>query len=140
MRWMDWVSAAVFFSSLSAAALAGPPDCGCRSAAIMNRPGYAALCGEACSCPSGYALVPGCCEDCKPCCDNAWAGYCQHRTKVDACWSRVGVPHSKRHATPHEEWTDAAVSDSPLRPIPASPPQTPEKSSQRLPSSTSIRK
>jgi hypothetical protein len=138
MRWMDWVSAAVFLVSLSAAASAGSPGCGCRSAAIINQPGYAALCGEACCSPPGYALIPGCCEDHKPCCDNAWAGYCAHRAKVDAHWSRVGTPHARRHGTVCEEWTDAPANDTPLRPVPAAP--SPEKSGQRLPSNTPIRK
>lgn len=138
MRWMNWVSAAVLLSSLTTASLAGQPDCGCRGATMMNQPGYAALCGEACCSPPGYALVPGCCEDWKPCCANAWAGYCAHRSKVDACWSRVGMPRSERHAMAGGECVDSAASEAPLRPTPASPPRTPEKSGQRMQSTKSL--
>ena len=51
-----------------------------------------ALDGDICGTPAGYCLAPGCCEYSRHCCDNAWAGYCQHRAKVDAFWSRVGGP------------------------------------------------
>jgi hypothetical protein len=37
-------------------------------------------------------LVPGCCENTHPCCNNAWAGYCEHRAKVQAFWAKVGTP------------------------------------------------
>ncbi len=131
MQWRDWLSAAVLASSLSTVTLAAAADCGCRGAALMNYPGYAALCGEACCCSPGYALVPGCCENYKPCCDNAWAGYCEHRAKVDARRSRVGVPHAGRHAAVCCGWAAIETEESPLQPIPAAPAEPPEKSRQR---------
>ena len=51
-----------------------------------------AWCGSACSSPNGYTLSPGCCANTRPCCDNAWAGYCDHRAKVQAFWAKVGTP------------------------------------------------
>lgn len=96
MRWMCWIAAMMLLGVFSGMAQGAGADCGCRGAAPMGLPSYAALCGGACCSPTGFALSPGCCEYAKPCCENAWAGYCEHRAKVDAFWSRVGVPKGHR--------------------------------------------
>ena len=54
--------------------------------------GHWALGCDACCSPCGYCLAPGCCEYQRHCCDNSWAGYCQHRARVEAFWARAGVP------------------------------------------------
>ena len=54
-----------------------------------------ALCGPPCSSPPGYA-VPPCCHDTHPCCQNAWAGYCEEVAPFRAWWARIGAP--KEHA------------------------------------------
>ena len=86
MRWIPWMLA------VAVVGLAGPaagyqPGC-----ASCNGAGYRGLDAEPCASPCDYCLAPGCCEKYRHCCDNAWAGYCEHRAKVDAFWYRVGVP------------------------------------------------
>ena len=93
MRWT--ISASVtLLVGLASSASAGQPACAnCNSgptAAWVAR-GFGA---EACASPCGYSLQPGCCEDTRHCCDNAWDGYCEHRARVDAFWARVGTPEA----------------------------------------------
>lgn len=133
MRWMYWVSMTVLICGLVDSALGFQPGCGCQNSAAVGQPSYAALSGEACCSPAGYALTPGCCEYSRPCCNNAWAGYCAHRAKVDAFWSRVGVPRSARCMGIDGEATPACNCDSNntmMQPTPASQPALPEKSGQ----------
>jgi len=75
--------ASILWLAGSTCAQAGCAGCGSRHCGGLDaEPGF---------CPGGFTWVPGCCEDRRPCCDNAWAGYCEHRAKVDAFWSRVGT-------------------------------------------------
>jgi hypothetical protein len=90
MRHAVWVISVAVLAT-SGYAFGGEPGClGC-SKSIQYQGVWAA---EACGAPAGYTMVPGCGEEHRPCCDNAWAGYCEHRAKVDAFWSRVGQPGS----------------------------------------------
>jgi hypothetical protein len=75
-------------------AIAGCPTCSGGAAADRWME------AEACTAPPGYCLVPGCwCDDTRRC-DNAWAGYCQHRARVEACWANVGVSGKYGHRRP----------------------------------------
>jgi hypothetical protein len=83
MRWTICTFAITFFGW--AGSLLGGTNCvGCKG------PTNSVWECEPCATPPGFALEPGCCEEHRHCCDNAWAGYCDHRAKVDACWSQVG--------------------------------------------------
>lgn len=135
MRWMHWVSAALFLSTVvwSQSVWAINPGCGCRTLSGDGPINYAALSGGACCSPTGFAMAPGCCEYYKPCCDNAWAGYCEHRQKVDAFWSRVGTPHPRVCTVPPRramgftcdpDWTDATMERT-ERSVSAMPPSRP---------------
>jgi hypothetical protein len=41
--------------------------------------------------PSGFPLKLGCCEQHLPCAENAWDGYCEHKTKLQTHWYRFGT-------------------------------------------------
>lgn len=145
MRATDWVIVAVVIG------LAGPAAGQPTGCAVCNR-GQAkgpnaswAFDAEACATPPGYSLAPGCCEQSRHCCDNAWAGYCEHRAKVEACWARVGTPKPHGRPTicrpapmaPYCENPAAAVAPTPANP-PAAPspspaPAPPEKAAKRAP-------
>ncbi|MEN6458873.1 MAG: hypothetical protein ABFC63_08075 [Thermoguttaceae bacterium] len=93
MRWTPWTVAAAIVVGLAATAAQGQPDCvGCNGRTAGGLHGQWALGCEACCAPPGYFLAPGCCEPYRRCCDNSWAGYCEHRARVEAFWARAGVP------------------------------------------------
>ena len=91
MRWSGWILAAMVVGYAGVAS--GQPGCvGCggRSAAWL------ALSGEpGCSPPglslSAWAGPSCCCANQRPCCNNAWDGYCEHHARVQAFWTQVGV-------------------------------------------------
>jgi hypothetical protein len=86
MRWTNGLVVLIVVG-LANSAFGLQSDCaGCGGCAKSN-PWYA----EACAAPAGYTLAPGCCEEHRRCCDNAWDGYCDHRARVEACWARVGA-------------------------------------------------
>ena len=92
MRWTGWILTAIVVGYVGVAS--GQPictECGGRSLA------WQALSGEACCSPPGLALSAWrgpscCCTNQRPCCDNAWDGYCEHHARVQAFWTQVGVP------------------------------------------------
>jgi hypothetical protein len=85
MRLIAFALAAAFVGV--AASGANAQGCGC-----TNQANNAALSGPPCSAPNGYTLAPGCCFEYRPCCDNAWAGYCEQHAKMQAFWAGVGTP------------------------------------------------
>ena len=142
MQWKCWVWA-VAVIGIAGPALAYQPGCGCNGQMAAGRPGYQGLGAEACCGPTGYSLTPGCCEDQRPCCNNAWAGYCAHRAKVEACWGRIGAPRPPRRAAACLEVAsppcNCEAGETRLQPTPATPPEpampvpqaAPEKSGRR---------
>jgi hypothetical protein len=97
MRWTGWILATIVVGYAGFAS-GGQPDClGCGGAAANQ----GALSGAPCCSPPGYAQGYAatnacCCAPERPCCSNAWDGYCDHRARVQAFWSRVGVPKAPR--------------------------------------------
>jgi hypothetical protein len=96
MRWTHWVFAVAVLGLTNIAAGYQP---GCTSCNGAPRASYG-FDAEACASPCGHCLVPGCCEGHRRCCDNAWAGYCDHRAKVEDFWSRVGTPKMYARSRP----------------------------------------
>ena len=89
MRWISWVvvwgTMAMWAGPLVAhapigATPAGPGGYGQVPAVLHPVPDR----------PPGGALSPGYCEPRLPCADNAWDGYCQHKTRWQAFWYRFG--------------------------------------------------
>ena len=122
MRATGWVFVAAIIGLTSSAA---GHESGCAQCNGGAGAAQAALAAEACAGPGGYTLVPGCCELSRHCCDNAWAGYCQHRAKVDAFWSRVGGPklHCRQAAgEPSPTAPCEEISPKAMQPTPAVPP------------------
>ena len=70
-------------------AIAAKADCGCGG---MSNRSYNSLSGPPCFSPPGCAVAPGCCECPPSACDNAWEGYCQHKAKWQAYFTKVGTP------------------------------------------------
>lgn len=96
MRWTGCLLATVVMG-LAPPVFGGQPGCASCNGGAANVWVTRGLGGEACFSPCGYELVPGCCEDVRHCCDNAWAGYCDHRARVDAFWAKVGMPKAYGH-------------------------------------------
>jgi hypothetical protein len=148
MRWMCWVSTAVLACSVTSGVLACDCD-GHRSAPVISQPSYSVLSGEACCSPMGYGWTSGCCEYSRPCCTNAWEGYCVRKSAcANSCRGGCAAPRAARHAgyccnTPvWGGWTECCTSSSSeviesspntntIQPIPAAPTPATEKSSQR---------
>ena len=92
MRWTGWILTAVAIGYVGVASgQPACPECGGQSAA------WAALSGPAGCSPPGLSLSAWrgpscCCTNQRPCCDNAWDGYCEHHARVQAFWTQVGVP------------------------------------------------
>ena len=131
MRWTGWVVAAAVIG-LTGPATGYQPGCAsCNGGASAGSWTQQGLDAEACAGPAGYCLVPGCCEETRHCCDNAWAGYCDHRARVDAFWARVGTPHACPHTRPCRQAPmycgspcDACYTGS-MQPTPAAPSSAP---------------
>jgi hypothetical protein len=97
MRWVAVVLTGVVIAGLAGSAVGQPSGCaGCNGKTLFPYAGHWSMDGAPCCSPPGFTLVPGCCECSRHCCDNAWAGYCDHRAKVENFWSRVGVPKPHR--------------------------------------------
>jgi hypothetical protein len=126
MRSTVWVLMAL----VGLAASAAEGQAGCTNCKGKLPPGLDA---EACAAPGGFCLEPGCCEESRRCCDNAWAGYCDHRARVDAFWSRVGVPgsHGRGRACRWAVTTPCSMCEqapADLQPLPAVNSPTPAPS------------
>jgi hypothetical protein len=117
-------------------------DCGCGG---MSKKSYNSLSGPACFSPPGCYLAPGCCECPPSACDNAWDGYCQHKAKWQAFFTKVGTPppsyyygHCNRGygsptpAVPMASETPT-VKDAPIEPVPAPKPAVRPGSPQPVP-------
>ncbi|MBN1393998.1 MAG: hypothetical protein JW959_03120 [Pirellulales bacterium] len=89
-----WIFAASVLAGVFA--LAADLDAGCGCGSCDGTTSYWALGRGACCSPPGYCMTPGCCELYRPCCDNAWAGYCENKAKVQAFWAKVGEPRPPR--------------------------------------------
>ena len=91
MRWTGWFLAAIV---VGYAGVAGGQPC-CQECGGYSM-GWGPLSGEACCSPPGLSLSAWrpscCCGNQRPCCDNAWDGYCVHHARVQAFWAQVGVP------------------------------------------------
>jgi hypothetical protein len=115
MRWTGSVLAAVVIGVAGPAAGYQPGCAGCNGGMSAGSWAQRGQDAEACASPGGHCFAPGCCEDTRHCCDNAWAGYCDHRAKVDAFWSHVGVPGSCARSRPCRQAIVAP--DSPCEPV-----------------------
>jgi hypothetical protein len=145
MRWMFLALTTILMGGFVDRAMAGGPCQSCNAAA--KTPHYGVLCADVCCSTPAYCLVPGCCEDPKHCCDNAWAGYCDHRAKVDAFWSRVGTPRSGggcgkvcSSGNTVTTYNCSTVESTPTQPTPATPPAppTPAENSSRKTQPTKV--
>jgi hypothetical protein len=128
MRWTSWILAVTVIGLAGPAAGYQPGCVGCNGGMTAQQ----GLDAEACASPGDYCLTPGCCEDHRPCCDNAWAGYCDHRAKVEAFWARVGAPKSCGRGkicrpTPVASDVPCPCSTETMQPTPAVPAPTPAK-------------
>jgi hypothetical protein len=103
MRWTNGLMVLIVVGLANSAFGLQPGCAGC----AKSNPWYA----EACAAPAGYALAPGCCEEHRQCCDNAWDGYCEHRARVEACWARAGTKASYYGCQPWRfPWPTSCVS------------------------------
>jgi hypothetical protein len=121
MRWTPWILAAAIVAGCVGRAAGGQPVCiGCGGMAVGLRSQWSLGCDPCCA-PPGYCLAPGCCEFQRRCCDNAWAGYCQHRARVEAFWAGAGVP--KPRCRPAGYWgaPTAACPEGPPAGVPPMP-------------------
>ena len=131
MRWTIGVFTLAVIG-LAATAVGDQPGCaGCNGGMTAGSWSLRGWDAEACASPGGYTLIPGCCEDHRRCCDNAWAGYCDHRAKVEAFWTRVGTPKPSlwerlfcRMPTDSCVVEETCSSDA-AQPVPADPSPTP---------------
>ena len=97
MRWIGVVWTAAMVAGFAGSAGGQQSGCaGCNGKTSFAHASPWAMDGAPCCSPPGYTLVPGCCEGSRHCCDNAWAGYCDHRARVESFWARVGVPKPRR--------------------------------------------
>ncbi|MGW8256150.1 MAG: hypothetical protein ACWGMZ_01560 [Thermoguttaceae bacterium] len=94
MRWLSLAFVPCLFVLLltngSNSFAAGCINCGGNDAAS-----YRAYSGGACFAPPGFCTAPGCCQCPPSACDNAWAGYCQHKARWQAYFYNVGVPKAR---------------------------------------------
>lgn len=140
MQWTGWICGVVVIGLAGSAAGYQPGCMGCNRGTTTG-PLYA----EACASPPGYALMPGCCEEHRRCCDNAWAGYCDHRARVEAYWYRVGTPAAharsrpcrKAPMTPCTTGQPCSAPDPIMQPTPAEPEPAPMPLPPQSPGRTS---
>lgn len=131
MQWTRWLLAVVVMG-LACQTVAGQPGCaGCDDGGMTTGVWTQSWLGaEPCAGPAGYCLAPGCCEDTHRCCDNAWAGYCEHRAKVEAFWARVGTPKACARPRPCRQApmgqcsTCETFCDGTMQPMPVAQPLT----------------
>jgi hypothetical protein len=135
MRWTGWIFV-VAVLGLAGSAAGFQPGCASCNQGRTTGPWDA----EACAAPAGFALVPGCFEEHRHCCDNAWDGYCEHRAKVDACWYRLGTPAAYARCRPCRQafpqgCTSCEPCSTPMMqatPTPAAPVPAPNKNSRNV--------
>ena len=97
MRWIGVILTAAIVAGFVGSASGQQSGCaGCNGKTPFGHASPWSMDGAPCCSPPGYTLVPGCCEYSRHCCDNAWAGYCEHRARVESFWARVGVPKPRR--------------------------------------------
>lgn len=134
MRWTGGVFAAmVLVVGTTGAAPAGQPGCMNCNRTAANSPWAA----EACAAPAGFTCTPGCCEERRPCCDNAWDGYCEHHARVQAFWACVGTSHRSNYQMPCQPYATASGTTSPTpRLAPTAPTTTPQSITSTRPSTT----
>jgi hypothetical protein len=152
MRWMCWVSA--FLLVCGTIGRAGACDCDKNRTVLpaVAPPSYTVLSSEACCAPGGFIATPGCCDYSRPCCTNAWAGFCVRKSmRCDPCRCGAGFPRGAYYGG---SWCDSGcfrwdsgccqsqavpgtIETQMIEPAPASqtpaptPAPAPEKSGQR---------
>ena len=144
MRWIGAILAMAIVAGFIGSASGQQAGCAaCNGTTPFAHASPWSMDGGACA-PPGYTLVPGCCEYSQHCCDNAWAGYCEHRAKVQSFWARVGVPKPRccrpfaRSAAPAngcpESMTPCTrpMPEGTLMPTPATMQPTPAARSARV--------
>jgi hypothetical protein len=104
-----------------AAGTAWAGDCHCGG---MSNRSYQSLSGPPCFSPLN--LAPGCCECPPSACDNAWAGYCQHKAKWQAYFAQVGTPRAGCYSSCRSgRCASSCGTPTPaVREVPASPAET----------------
>ena len=134
MRWTGWVLAAVVIG-LAGWAFGGQPGCVNCNGGLTGGPD-----AQPCASPGGR-LVPGCGEDNPHASENVWAGYCDHRARVDAWWARLGTPAACARSRPCRQGpigpcvTCTSCCDRVMQPVPAAVPAAPTPT--RAPSNAS---
>ncbi len=91
MRWTGWLIVVGILGAAGSAVGHQPGCASCNGLSSSAWWSHRGLDAEPCAFTCGYGLAPGCCEETRHCCDNAWAGYCEHRARVEAFWARVGT-------------------------------------------------
>lgn len=96
MRGTGWILAAAIVAGCVGMSFGGEPCVGCGGGGGQGfgQPGIAALSGDACFSPNGFAgYAPICAEGCpdRPCCQNAWDGYCERKARIKAWGPQNGV-------------------------------------------------
>jgi hypothetical protein len=144
MRRMHFIGAIAGGLVLACMAVAAQADCGCGG---MSKRSFYSLSGPPCFSPPGCGVSsPGCCECPPSACDNAWEGYCQHKAKWQAFFTKVGTPRPSYYygrygcgGTPTPAVKDMPVDETPSpKPAPAAdsvkplppPIPAPEKTSR----------
>jgi len=98
MRWMCWVSTILLVGRMIGVAAACDCDKNRTVLPAVAPASFAVLSSDVCCAPGGYVTVPGCCEELRPCCANAWAGFCVRKSmKHDACRGCAGIPRGVWH-------------------------------------------
>jgi hypothetical protein len=127
MRMKNFLRATAGGLILIGIALAAQADCGCGG---MSNRSYNSLSGPPCFSPPGCTSAQGCCECPPSACDNAWEGYCQHKAKWQAFFTKVGTPppsyyygHRGNYGTPTPAMREIPA-DSVPSPKPAAAPET----------------
>lgn len=138
MRWTGGVFAAmVLVVGTTGTAPAGQPGCMNCNRTAANSPWAA----EACAAPAGFTCTPGSCEERRPCCDNAWDGYCEHHARVQAFWACVGTSHKANYQMPCQPYTMPSATTSPTpRLAPTTPPVTPQSTTTKKAPPPSVKK
>jgi hypothetical protein len=127
MRATTWVLGVVLIGMSGPVVGYEPPCASCNGGLAAGPAVQRGLDAGPCAGPIGYCLTPGCCEHTRRCCDNAWAGYCEHRAKVEACCANAGnhCRRACRQAPMAYSGCDGPNSNGALQPTPAVPAPAP---------------
>ena len=87
MRWISWGSTFLLISVLASRAVGWDGDCG--NAPPRANDAHSPCTNVACAAKAGYSCGTGCGTCTSPCCQKAWAGYCQEKAKWQAFWARL---------------------------------------------------